>query len=261
VDEHQKNHKGETMPHAGEKTAGKNKAKKPKTFKCAWTKCTKKTHEENEEGTLEPKFKKYPNNGKTKKKGGEGGYRECWIAAGKQPFGDGTSALPKPYLVQRGRIIREENRKVYLTQGHHLVPSTILDEMGTLKKNIKTIGYQVDHNNNGLFLPEFDGDQPYHMLPRHSGNHCDEYYEPIQEKVNEIEKAVEKACTKDETGDLEPQKGLITMLDGLATKAKGKIMNITKKTGACWQLYGDSRANFHASVAEYDAKLKIFLKQ
>jgi|SRR5712691_3626114 len=220
--------------------------------KCDWSNC-KSDHADD---------LKYPPEGSKKGKVTKGDYRDKWIKAGMEPFVI-TGGLPrvkyhvkdasKPWIVEK-----HHDQEKYRHEAHHLIAVECFDGKGTLIHNIELIGYDVDRENNGYILPEFEIDQPLHRLPKHSGGHCARYTDPISQQLSDIQKDFDGICTADVTGDLGPQKHLIIYLDQLSNLACQKMLAIRNPGATCWPLYNDSVAIFAAAEAEYQRRERFY---
>jgi hypothetical protein len=123
------------------------------------------------------------------------------------------------------------------------------------------IGYDVDHENNGYFLPEHDIDQPLHQLPFHRGYHWGGYLDPIRKRLDAIEKDFDGICDLDMTEDLGPQEHLVVYLDQLSNLALKKLMAVRNPGEPCWPLYDSSVARYESAGNEYRRRLSIYRHQ
>ena len=147
----------------------------------------------------------------------------------------------------------------YEVEGHHLIPDSCLNAgFADLVNNIELIGWDIDRNENGYFLPKRDLDQPIHQLPKHRGNHAACYMDPIKEQLADIEEYFDGICDCDVTGDLQPQRGLINYLDQLAALAVNKLMGVRTPGRDCWPLYNDSRQSYHDATVEYERRDRLY---
>ncbi len=218
--------------------------KSSKTQKCDWSSCQK-----NHLTKL-----KYPKGGKVTK----GGYRDAWLGAGMAPW-DLENGFLRDKLCKNGKP--HWNQKDYKVQAHHLIPSTLLKHMGTLKHNIELIGYDVDCEENGLVLPEYAIDQPLNRLPEHRNNHPPGYMDPIKDILAEIEEFFDGICYLDQTGELGPQACLLGELEALSDKAKQMILRIRTKGATFWPLrYPDANScakSFEGAEKDYEKREKL----
>jgi hypothetical protein len=243
------------MPHVADGGNGGAGPQDPNTFDCKWSSC-KGEHLEKLKSVKAPNLENYPNDGKVTK----GGYRDDWIAAKMCPWG--KDPPPASYQLARyGRLLhcgKRVNANTYYFEAHHLIPSTLLKQMGTLKDNLILIGYKVDDKNNGLILPGQHMDQPIHKLPRHKGNHPGAYMDPIKKRLDQIEKYYDGICKNDAAGNLKPQAAVIKVLDNLSQRAESMILNIRKKNAKCWPLRSDARAEFKEAEEAYQRRIERY---
>jgi hypothetical protein len=207
--------------------------------KCDWKNC-KKTHKN---------AVQYPGNGRYEK---GSGYRKAWIKADMEPW---KQTHGSPRLLADGTH-DESLAPDYLTQGHHLIPTTLLNKTGTLKKNIELIGYDCDALENGMMLPEKDEHIPLHHLPAHRGYHPSEYMSQIQKVLQQLEKDAEAFCLADTDGDLQPQKQLIRLLNALSNRARGKILAIRTGKGF-WPVRAPALHEYNAALSEYARRQRL----
>jgi hypothetical protein len=237
----------------GESGGGGAAPKEPKTFDCKWSSC-KGEHLEELKSVKAPNLENYPNDGKVTK----GSYRDDWVAAKMCPWG--KDPPPASYQLPRyGQLFKNGKRRksnVYYFEAHHLIPSTLLKQMGTLKDNLILSGYKVDHKNNGRILPGQHMDQPLHKLPRHRGSHPGDYMNPIKKRLDQIEKYYDGICKNDAAGNLKPQLAVIKVLDNLSQRADSMIMNIPKPRAKCWPLRSNSKSEFAEAEKSYQERMK-----
>lgn len=213
------------------------------TYDCKWSSCEHK----------HKKKIKYPNNGKVKKSG----YRERWIKAGMEPW------VIYGKLKKRLRKDGGEYKTMtyeYKTQAHHLVPTTLVNNTTTLKKNLVLVDYDCDEEKNGMMLPEFVMDIPLHKLQSHLGNHPNKYMEPIRKELREIEKDYDGICNGDVLGSMSLQKTILIELSALSGKAKQKILDIRNKPDF-WPLRSNALKEFNSALTEYKRREKLNRKK
>ena len=219
-------------------TSTNDAQKKIKLYTCDWSNCEGKHTKEI----------KYPNKGKIKKSG----YRDKWIAAGMQPW-DLYGEINKRYS-ELGNVYKSEVY-TYQTEGHHIVPTCLLDKTSTLKNNLVLINYNCDDVVNGVMLPKHETDIPLHDLQSHLGNHPNKYMKPIQDKLLQFEEDFDGICNEDISCNMSFQANLKSLIESLSNTVRSKILNIRKgkdflpvRTNAL-QEYKDAHKEYNRRLA------------
>jgi hypothetical protein len=185
----------------------------------------------------------------------KGGYRATWIAAGMQPWDPKMYGQGRKRLMATGKSYKTMTYE-YKTQAHHLVPTTLLGETKTLKKNLVLAAYDCDAVENGMILPEFIMDMPLHELPQHRGNHPNQYMTPIRDRLRVIEDVYDGICDSDAACDAATQLAIVKELEALSAEAAQKVLNI--RTGkSYWPLTSDALRKFSAAKKEYARREKL----
>jgi hypothetical protein len=210
---------------------------------CEWSSC-KKNHK---------KKPVYPKGGYYTKRD----YRQKWISAGMQPWDPKTYGRGRKRLREDGGSY-ETMTYEYVTQAHHLIPTTLLKETSTLKENLVLIGYDCDAPANGMMLPQFKMDIPLHHLQAHEGNHPPDYMRPIRDELRRIEIAADGICSVDTEGTIASQKQVAMAIDALSSRARMKILAI--RTGkSFWPVRTDAFHEYNEALKEYALREQIHI--
>jgi hypothetical protein len=223
------------MPEQGEADSGSTSDGEETLHGCEWSSC-KKNHK---------KKIVYPGGGYYTKRD----YRQKWIAAGMEPWNPNTYGRGKKRLREDGGDY-ETMTYEYMTQAHHLIPTTLLNATTTLKANLVRIGYDCDEKENGMMLPQFHMDAPLHALQRHEGFHPAGYMDPIRNELRRIEIAADGICAVDTEGTIVSQKRVAMAIEALSSRARMKILAI--RTGKnFWPVRTNALQEYNEALQEY----------
>ncbi|RKH55958.1 AHH domain-containing protein [Corallococcus llansteffanensis] len=209
---------------------------------CKWSSC-KKQHKQQLQ---------YPSKGQIKK---GGGYRAAWITAGMQPWDPKTFGQGRKRLREDGGDYATMTYE-YKTQGHHLVPTSLLEQTSTLKDNLVLVDYDGDGVENGMMLPQFLMDIPLHQLQAHDGNHPSGYMNPIRTRIERLEQEADGICSLDTDGTLVPQKAIAEAIVALAHTARAKILAIRTGKGF-WPVRTDALNEYNHALQEYARRERL----
>ena len=187
--------------------------------KCDWHDC-KTTHQ---------KKPAYPGKGKVTK---NSSYSENWIAAKLEPwelYGPGKN--PQATLSDFGDPTKlssiraaEKVHPEYLTQKHHLISINLFKDATKLSKDAELIGYDANHKNNGMCLPNYIVDIVQHDLQCHRGSHPNELYnDKVKPMLRYLEIKCIQYCEMDINGDSSSQMNLMDDLDFISRRIEKRI--------------------------------------
>lgn len=194
----------------------------PQTLvECEWHDC-KKTHQ---------KKPAYPKGGKVTR---TNDYAENWIAAKLEPwklYGAGKNpraALPDfrketpkaPSAISAAMKVHPE----YLTQKHHLISINLFKGVTKLSKNAELVDYDVNHEKNGMCLPNYIVDIVQHDLQCHRGSHTNALYnDKIKPMLRYLEIKCIQYCEMDVSGSSSNQMNLLDDLDFISRRIEKRI--------------------------------------
>lgn len=193
--------------------------------KCEWHDCH----------TTHQRKPTYPKGGKVTR---TNGYAQNWIAANLEPWKlrgpgknpratlpDFRNETPKAIsaAIAAGKVHPE-----YLTQKHHLISINLFKDVTKLSKDAELIGYDANHKNNGMCLPNYVVDIVQHDLQCHRGSHTNALYnDKIKPMLRNLEKKSIHYCVMDVIGDASTQMTLMDDLNLISRRIEGKIKNWT----------------------------------
>ncbi|MFP2927136.1 AHH domain-containing protein [Pyxidicoccus sp. 3LG] len=191
--------------------------------------------------------------------------RHNLFAKHKDPWdegGHGETNIREMYLDNRqdGVITIKTKKYPYLTQAHHLIPVESVKNLPKLKKNAPLAGWDINHINNGILLPEKEMDVALHLLQQHYTNHP-KYSEKVELLLKKIDKAFKTACQDQE--DVTRQLGLLNALNDVSLMARNKIIAIRQHAAGVdfWPIRDDSKEVYVTAVSTWKERQDKYMEQ